>query len=1092
VDIWRLLFGTPDPYWEQIHLEELSEELPYRGLIHATFHEYCHFVMYKMWGGDNPSGWDPKTVLEIGDHKLGKESNQGFALAEGLAAFMADAMMDSGGYSSAHVTLGEDEDWWARADNDPNDPYDGDRVEGCVGSTFYDIYDPIGGWLDIREPDDIINAPFRLIWLVLRNGGPFDSIHDFWNAWVDPTRGLLTLSEINQTYEGLYKAFLINHIWETTCPIATMTCPAADTWLNGEVHIAAWCYDPDGQVNRVEFRLSSPDMPEAVLSDYDGSDGWSVDWDSSGYSTTRFNLGVTAQGINDVWGYVSDPLLFGIDNEPPEVEATPWESNYCSVEEIRFYLHAKDFKSGLTSVRFCYMIVKASGEVRAEEFLRDSLQGIHESQHAVNLGQLASGTMILFGTVAVDTLGNSYYNGYSPGTGDPDASWYSNSIVVQQSPRLLIVEGTGAVRLHLTGPSGFELTPNQYYVMFMHVERFRLLKPEYGQYILLAAASLSRSEDYTLTARSYEKGSIEVDFHMWRGEAEVGSLDEYRVWLTDGMELVEDLGAPSTEAVLLGTPGNNGWYVSDVIVALRATDDASGVASTAYSLDGGVTWNQYAMPFTVSTEGTSSIQYYSVDNLGKTETTKSSSLWIDKTPPIISGAPVGPPDGLDGWYVTDVSVHFTASDGVSGLYSVTPDRILSTEGAGQHVLGEAVDMAGNSATFDVTGINIDKTPPVSDATLSGTVGLGGRFVSAVTATLESSDGISGVDEIRYCLDAGEWCLYVSPIDIGIIGDHRILFCAADAAGNTEDQRSVEFRIEQNLAFEPASASTTAINIDCTLIVNLTDDSGYPIENVEILFSCDPEGLMFGTMPAITDSSGLARTAARSGTPGVYLITASTSLGVWANWTLVAYDPASMAVGGGRYCPLGPDGTQLAGSVHFSLAARYVKQAPSISMRWQYRGNEKLDLEATSMEWLIVNGGEARVRGAGTLNGVPGYVFQIEVLDAADGDTFAIEIWDSEGVMVHGSHNVLQGGNVMVRTKGSISAVDDGHFLGARDLAVICLLLVLLSVGLRGMMNRARMMLVAPRHDEPSADASTKVAAPRTRKLRLPCPLAEVG
>src|SRR2546430_9952114 len=49
---------------------------------------------------------------------------------------------------------------------------------------------------------------------------------------------------------------------------------------------------------------------------------------------------------------------------------------------------------------------------------------------------------------------------------------------------------------------------------------------------------------------------------------------------------VDDL-APITTASLAGTSGTNGWFVSAVTVSLATTDDASGVASTSYRLDGG-------------------------------------------------------------------------------------------------------------------------------------------------------------------------------------------------------------------------------------------------------------------------------------------------------------------------------------------------------------------------------------------------------------------------------------------------------------------------------------------------------------------------
>jgi LysM repeat protein len=89
---------------------------------------------------------------------------------------------------------------------------------------------------------------------------------------------------------------------------------------------------------------------------------------------------------------------------------------------------------------------------------------------------------------------------------------------------------------------------------------------------------------------------------------------------------------------------------------------------------------------------------------------------LDLDPPSISGAATTPPNAR-GWYTTSVTVHFTAEDALSGLDTVTPDQTLSAEGAGQSVVGTAVDRAWNRASHTVEPINIDLTPPVVDVTL---------------------------------------------------------------------------------------------------------------------------------------------------------------------------------------------------------------------------------------------------------------------------------------------------------------------------------------------------------------------------------------
>ena len=81
---------------------------------------------------------------------------------------------------------------------------------------------------------------------------------------------------------------------------------------------------------------------------------------------------------------------------------------------------------------------------------------------------------------------------------------------------------------------------------------------------------------------------------------------------------------------------------------------------------------------------------------------------MDKTPPSLTGHAVTSPND-DGWYNTDVTVHFEATDLISGVASVTNDTTLSNEGEDQSVEGVAIDNAGNNETYTVLGINIDKT-----------------------------------------------------------------------------------------------------------------------------------------------------------------------------------------------------------------------------------------------------------------------------------------------------------------------------------------------------------------------------------------------
>jgi FIMAH domain-containing protein len=207
---------------------------------------------------------------------------------------------------------------------------------------------------------------------------------------------------------------------------------------------------------------------------------------------------------------------------------------------------------------------------------------------------------------------------------------------------------------------------------------------------------------------------------------------------------VVDQDAPTTTIALAGTVGNHGWYKSDVQVTLTAVDNPTncgvGVLKTEYSFDG-INFSTYISPFMLTTEGLTTVYFRSTDKENNVEVTQSQLVQIDKTPPVITGTAAPPPNG-NGWNNTNVTVHFDATDAVSGIDTVTPDTILGSDGANQSVLGTAVDMAGNSASFNVTGINIDQTPP--SLTINSPQAITYANTDTPTVDWTASDALSGI------------------------------------------------------------------------------------------------------------------------------------------------------------------------------------------------------------------------------------------------------------------------------------------------------------------------------------------------------------
>jgi len=81
-----------------------------------------------------------------------------------------------------------------------------------------------------------------------------------------------------------------------------------------------------------------------------------------------------------------------------------------------------------------------------------------------------------------------------------------------------------------------------------------------------------------------------------------------------------DKTSPTTTATLKGSTTKT--------VTLKATDATSLVAAAYYSLDNGVTWLVYTAAFTVNGAGSHTVYFYSVDNAGNQETTKSVTFTI--------------------------------------------------------------------------------------------------------------------------------------------------------------------------------------------------------------------------------------------------------------------------------------------------------------------------------------------------------------------------------------------------------------------------------------------------------------------------------
>lgn len=190
-------------------------------------------------------------------------------------------------------------------------------------------------------------------------------------------------------------------------------------------------------------------------------------------------------------------------------------------------------------------------------------------------------------------------------------------------------------------------------------------------------------------------------------------------------------------------------------------------------------------------------EYKVVYNPSSVENTVTDIKLKDATPPTITGSATTVPNE-NGWYNSDVTVHFEASDDESGIESVTEDVILSGEGIGQSVTGTATDKAGNSASFTVGGINIDKTPP-SVEIISPEKGKDYLNNQWLQFDYSVADAVSGLQDARTEILYDGNPVASEKIDLALqnLGTHSLFISAADKAGN-EISKEASFVIDTNI------------------------------------------------------------------------------------------------------------------------------------------------------------------------------------------------------------------------------------------------------------------------------------------------------
>jgi hypothetical protein len=239
------------------------------------------------------------------------------------------------------------------------------------------------------------------------------------------------------------------------------------------------------------------------------------------------------------------------------------------------------------------------------------------------------------------------------------------------------------------------------------------------------------------------------------------------------------------------------YYFSEKIeLIFKTTDETSGVEATYYSINGA--------PYTVlkdniriETETLHLIKFYSVDNVGNVEQPKEIQVKIDITKPVTELV-------VEGDIYTNIlsprsAIKLTASDENSKIkntfYALNENPFtlyrqpvsLANIREGEHTITYySVDNSGNEEDKKSYSFYLDKTPPMLvDELIGNTFIANGKEYSSGRSKIKltAMDNKSGVKEIRYSINNGEFITYDQPFYLAKSGQLKIQTFAIDQVNN---------------------------------------------------------------------------------------------------------------------------------------------------------------------------------------------------------------------------------------------------------------------------------------------------------------------
>lgn len=278
------------------------------------------------------------------------------------------------------------------------------------------------------------------------------------------------------------------------------------------------------------------------------------------------------------------------------------------------------------------------------------------------------------------------------------------------------------------------------------------------------------------------------------------------------VNLILDSKAPVSELEFKGDKYED--IISGRTSISIVSEDQNGVAQIYFSMDNSPFKKySYSLQAKYLSEGEHTLKYYAVDNIKNTESERTYSFYVDKTPPTIVQEVLGNSIIANGQEYSSgrSKLKLTTFDNKAGVkeiyYSInggkyelyTQPFYLTSASGKLSIKAYALDNVNNKST-DNQETSKSSIPYID---LSGPV-IKNRFKGPVFYTrdtvyinketkliLQAKDDEAGLNKITYSVDGNSIDEYKEPFSIQNEGMHSIAFTAADNVDNTN---SSEFRV----------------------------------------------------------------------------------------------------------------------------------------------------------------------------------------------------------------------------------------------------------------------------------------------------------